>query len=124
MEASTLKNLDYIRVSMQEKSASISTDLLKNKEAVTPTVTTGEVADKAYKLETGVLKKNESKTFDLRLWMDESTPVLDEVMNKTFTSKITVTTTLANNVMNTKNMMIGNSLGKNIFSQGEKYNKT
>ncbi len=47
-------------------------------------------ATSSYKLETGYLDANESKTFSLRLWMDENTPTSEEFMNKVFESKITI----------------------------------
>ena len=47
-------------------------------------------ATKSHKLTTGVLKSGEEKTFELRIWMSEDTPSIDEVMEATFLSKITV----------------------------------
>ena len=47
-------------------------------------------AETSKKLTTGVLKKGESKTFELRLWMDEDTPAISESMNANFQSKITI----------------------------------
>ena len=48
-------------------------------------------ASRAYMLTSGKLAGNESLQFSLRLWMDESTPALDEVMEATFQGKITIT---------------------------------
>ena len=48
-------------------------------------------ASNAYMLTIGKLSGNESLQFSLRLWMDEDTPALDEVMEATFQGKITVT---------------------------------
>lgn len=50
-------------------------------------------ASTSYKLETGYMGKNEIITFNLRLWLDEDTPLNEETMNKSFLSKITVITT-------------------------------
>ena len=47
-------------------------------------------ATKSHKLTTGVLKSGEEKTFELRIWMSEDTPSIDDVMEATFLSKITV----------------------------------
>lgn len=41
----------------------------------------------------GILEPYEEKQFTLRMWLDFDTPVLDDVMEATFVSKITVTST-------------------------------
>ena len=48
-------------------------------------------ASNAYKLYQGVLASREQKQFSLRLWIDEETDATDEVMNKTWQGKITIT---------------------------------
>ena len=50
-----------------------------------------EEASAAYRLTEGMLAGNESVEFSLRLWMDEDTGPLDEVMNAEFAGKITIT---------------------------------
>ena len=78
-------NSQYIKVYLDSGSPSV----LKNLNA---TSTTLDEAKEAYVLDAGYFEPNESKTFNLRIWMDEDTPALEETMNKTFASKVTVTT--------------------------------
>lgn len=59
----------------------------------------------AYKIDRGVLNANEEITYDLRLWMDEDTPVVDEVMNANYQSKVTITTSYLYTPQDTKNML-------------------
>ena len=75
----------YIKVYLDNSSPSILSDLQV-------TSTTLDEATTAYILNTGYFEPSESKTFNLRIWMDEDTPALEETMNKTFASKVTVTT--------------------------------
>lgn len=51
-------------------------------------IKTSNDLDKVYKLESGTLAGGESKTFNLRLWLDSSAG--NEVMGKTFNGKILV----------------------------------
>ena len=83
---STLTNLEYIDVMLNESEI----ESITKKEEVMPTI---ETASKAYKLDTGRLNGNEERTFYLRMWLDEETPTVEEVMNKTLNSKITITLT-------------------------------
>jgi len=85
LNSTTLENLDYIKVMLGEKNQ-------KNLTTYNETPKTLEEATKAYTLETGFLKAQESKTFSLRLWLDENTPTKEEYMEKIFNSKITITT--------------------------------
>ena len=63
-------------------------------------VTTHKVYDKkslenatsSYQLETGYLNAKESKTYNLRIWLGEETPLDPAYMNKTLNTKITVVT--------------------------------
>ncbi len=73
----------YLRVSFNGREGRV----LSSYEEVEPTISN---ADISHKLVTGVLKVGEKKEFDLRLWMDEDTPAIEEVMNASFQSKITV----------------------------------
>ena len=50
-----------------------------------------EEASVAYMLNQGKLAGKEKVQFSLRLWMDEDTPALDEVMSATWQGKITIT---------------------------------
>lgn len=54
------------------------------------TTKTLDKASSAYKLYKGVLAPNVSKTYELRLWIDKDTPDVEESMNATFNSKVTV----------------------------------
>ena len=75
----------YIKVYLDNSSPSILSDLQV-------TSTTLDEATTAYILNTGYFEPSESKTFNLRIWMGEDTPALEETMNKTFASKVTITT--------------------------------
>ena len=78
-------NSQYIKVYLDSGSPSVLTNL-------NATSTTLDETKEAYVLDAGYFEPNESKTFNLRIWMDEDTPALEETMNKTFASKVTVTT--------------------------------
>jgi len=82
---SDLKKLskEYIKVSLNDSKGKI----LNTYETVEKTLNEAETSKK---LTTGVLKKGESKTFELRLWMDEDTPAIEDAMNANFESKITI----------------------------------
>jgi len=79
----TTLNTNYVKTKFNN-----NISLLKDYEVVTKTL---EDATTSYKLLTGELDKNESVTYDLRLWLDYDTPASDDSMNKLFTSKITIT---------------------------------
>jgi len=78
----TTLNTNYIKTKFNN-----TISLLKDYEEVTKTL---DNATTSYKLLTGNLDKNESVTYDLRLWMDYDTPASDDAMNKTFESKVTI----------------------------------
>jgi len=82
---------EYIKVSLNESSPK----LLNTYPVVEKTI---ESADTSHKLTTGVLKSNEEKTFTLRLWMDYDTPAIEEVMEATMISKITIITVQKNEI--------------------------
>lgn len=75
--------LEYIKVSINDSKGKN----LSQYESVDKTLNESK---SAHKLTTGVLKVGETKKFSLRLWLDEKTPTIDEVMNATFKSKITL----------------------------------
>ncbi len=50
-----------------------------------------EVASKAYKIKTGTIDGSSSETLQLRLWLNDSVTLDDDVQNKTFKSKLSVT---------------------------------
>jgi len=78
----TTLNTNYIKTKFND-----TISLLKDYEEVTKTL---DNATTSYKLLTGNLDKNESVTYDLRLWMDYDTPASDDAMNKLFESKVTI----------------------------------
>ena len=78
-------NSQYIKVYLDSGSPSILSELTQTSKTLSDATT-------AYILDAGYFEPNESKTFNLRIWMDEDTPALEETMNKTFASKVTVTT--------------------------------
>ena len=78
-------NSQYIKVYLDSGSPSVLTNLNTTSKTLSE-------AKEAYVLDAGYFEPNESKTFNLRIWMDEDTPALEETMNKTFASKVTVTT--------------------------------
>ncbi len=83
LEGTTL-NSEYIKAVLNSENPKI----LSEKEQVEKTL---ENATTSYKLKTGYLEANESKTYELRLWMDYDTPATEDAMNKLFQSKITIT---------------------------------
>ena len=67
--------------------------LLRSEVEVEPTV-----GERAYKIETGIIYPKETKSFEVRLWMDESTTMADtDAMNKEYIGKVTVTATYSKN---------------------------
>ncbi len=89
----TTLNSKYIKVKLNEVNAQGTIQYLK--ESVNPTLTTGEsIAKEAYKIETGYLTSDETKSFEFRQWMDGDIKGTEtESMNKVFKSKITITAT-------------------------------
>jgi len=93
LNTSTLINLDTIRVLLNETNFEKDSSLLESYEQVEKTLAN---ATTSYKLETGYLNKEETKTFELRLWLDESTPPDEAYMNKVLESKVTIITSYLN----------------------------
>ena len=75
----------YIKVSLNDGTPKVLNTYEEAK-------TTLDTATSSFKLTSGSLKPNEEATYELKLWMDANTPAIDEVMNATFESKITVNT--------------------------------
>lgn len=71
-----------------------SPELLTSNQSIEPTLANVKVS---YRLETGYIEKNEKIHFNLRLWLDENTPLNEDTMNKSFLSKVTVITSHHNN---------------------------
>ncbi len=98
---------NYVRVNLKEGSNELFIDNLLethvNEEKVI------EEATKAYKLHQGKLGNSEKISFNLRIWLDEKTEAIDEVMNASWEGKITVTANYVPPVSN-KNIMIPMSI--------------
>ena len=75
-------DINYVKVKLNDEIS-----VLGSKEAVTKTL---DNATDSRMLETGILNANETKTFNLNVWLSYDAP--NDTMNKTFESKITVTT--------------------------------
>jgi hypothetical protein len=68
--------------------------LLSRYSEVTPTYSDSNyTAVEARGIKTGTLNGNESITYNIRLWMDESVTIEDDAMNKSFVSKISLNVT-------------------------------
>jgi len=83
----------YIKISLNDSNGKV----LNTYEEVTKTL---DNADTSHKLTSGSLKPDESVTYNLKLWMDEETPAIDEVMNAAFESKVTVIANYKEDVTN------------------------
>ena len=84
LNTSTLTNMDYIKLMLDDETPAVISSY---------GVTTKTLSDAttAYKIKTGYLDANESKTYNLRLWVDESVTMTTEgIQNRLFESKITV----------------------------------
>ena len=89
LNTSTLTNMDYIKLMLDNETPAVISSY---------GVTTKTLSDAttAYKIKTGYLDANESKTYNLRLWVDESVTMTTEgIQNRLFESKITVTASYA-----------------------------
>ena len=87
LASSNIKHMPnkYIKVSLNDSTPKV----LNAYEEVKTTISN---ATNSFKLTSGSLKPNEEATYELKLWMDNETPAIDEVMSATFESKITVNT--------------------------------
>ena len=93
LNTSTLTNNDAVKVMFSKKEDNVENelklDLLSNYETVTKTLNN---AKSSFNLTTGYLDSKESKTYDLRLWLDENvTTETLNIQNTTFNSKVIVT---------------------------------
>ena len=74
----------YIKVELDNKEP-------KNYDKYDETeITLKENGKEARKLTTGILRPSEKVSYSIKLWMDEKTPAISEVMNASFKSKVTV----------------------------------
>jgi len=107
----------YVKASLKNGDTELFLSTLNSSHENTEKVITE--ASKAYKLAEGILQANEEKTFELRLWMDENTPAIDEAMNASYMGKITVSSSYVP-TLETENMMVAMSI-KNYYD-GNGYN--
>jgi len=108
LNSSDLLRTDYVKAKLND---GIPLTLSSDHQVVK----TLENARSSYGMEVGSLGANETKTFQLRLWLDENTPASDEVMDKTLNSKVTITLAhekdmYADNSLNGANPVIGEGL--------------
>ena len=81
---------EYVKVGLQEGNSPSIITRLEEENEVLPSI---EGATTAYQIQTGTLRKNETKTFHLRLWMDEATPANEKSMNAIYQGKISIIAT-------------------------------
>ncbi len=84
LDSTTLNN-EYVKTKFEDKNP---TQLTANNLVVKTLSNTSF----SYNLDEGVLSKKGSKTFNLRLWLNETTEAVEDAMNKVFESKIVVNT--------------------------------
>ena len=83
LNTSTLTNMDYIKVMLDESDPLIMSSYTETTPILSNTT-------KAYKIKTGTLGARESKSYNIRIWMDKNTPAIDEVMEKLLEIKVSV----------------------------------
>mgnify|MGYP004665242855 FL=1 len=83
MNTSTLTNMDYIKVMLDESDPLIMSSYTETTPILSNTT-------KAYKIKTGTLGARESKSYNVRIWMDKNTPAIDEVMERLLEIKVSV----------------------------------
>ncbi len=93
LNTTTLTNNDAIKIMLSKAKngaeSELKLDLLSNYETVTKTLNN---ATTAFKLIEGYLEAKESRTYDLRVWLDENvTTETVNIQNTTFNSKVVVT---------------------------------
>ena len=94
LNTTTLTNNDAVKAMISSKTGAteteITTSLLSSYQTTTKTL---DNAQTAFNLTTGYLNAKESKTYTLRLWLDENVGMNTEgVQNAKFSSKVVVTT--------------------------------
>ena len=89
LNSSTLTNMNYIKLMLDDETPT----LVSSYDITTKTLSN---ASNAYKIKTSYLDAKESKTYNLRLWLDENvTGETEGVQNNTFASKITINASYA-----------------------------
>ena len=83
LNTSTLTNMDYIKVMLDDEDPLIMSSYTETTPILSNTI-------KAYKIKTGTLGARESKSYNVRIWMDKNTPAIDEVMEKLLEIKVSV----------------------------------
>ena len=83
LNTSTLTNMDYIKVMLDDGDPLIMSSYTETTPILSNTT-------KAYKIKTGTLGAKESKSYNVRIWMDKNTPAIDEVMEKLLEIKVSV----------------------------------
>ena len=89
LSTTTLTDLSYIKEALNETTGEVKPKLLTTNRITEKSL---ENATSSYQLETGYLNAKESKTYNLRIWLGEETPLDPAYMNKTLNTKITVVT--------------------------------
>ena len=100
LNTTTLTNNDAVKVMISSKTGDteteINTNLLSSYKTTTKTL---DNAQTAFNLTAGYLNAKESKTYTLRLWLDENVGMNTEgVQNAKFSSKVVVTTSYAEEI--------------------------
>ena len=100
LNTTTLTNNDAVKAMISSKTGDteteITTSLLSSYQTITKTL---DNAKTSFNLTTGYLNAKESKTYTLRLWLDENVDMNTEgVQNAKFSSKIVVTTSYAEEI--------------------------
>ena len=100
LNTTTLTNNDAVKVMISSKTGDteteITTSLLSSYQTTTKTL---DNAQTAFNLTTGYLNAKESKTYTLRLWLDENVDMNTKgVQNTKFSSKVVVTTSYAKEI--------------------------
>ena len=100
LNTTTLTNNDAVKVMISSKTGDteteINTNLLSSYKTTTKTLNNAQTA---FNLTTGYLNAKESKTYTLRLWLDENVDMNTEgVQNTKFSSKVVVTTSYAKEI--------------------------
>ena len=100
LNTTTLTNNDAVKVMISSKTGDteteINTNLLSSYKTTTKTL---DNAKTSFNLTTGYLNAKESKTYTLRLWLDENVDMNTKgVQNAKFSSKVVVTTSYAEEI--------------------------
>lgn len=108
---------NYVKVDLLSGTQEVFFDTLNgNYENLEKVISDSVVA---YKVAQGRLHNKDKITFNLRIWLDSNTPLIDEVMNASWQGKITVTAEYVPPVKE-KNLMIPIQLG--VVGENKYYN--